>query len=185
VQYLLQKVKLDPAKDVTFVQVGGGVALVAAVKAGRIDGFLLSAPSPYLLERDKVGTVIIKNSAGEGPPEFKDFAFETIAVLKSYAIANPDIVKAYTLSLNQAQDWMKAHPDEAVAALKPYFPDTDEATLKLSFDATMPAMSKYGKLGEAAVANQLRVLKEIGALTDTPSPAEGVLWTNAFTDAPK
>jgi ABC-type nitrate/sulfonate/bicarbonate transport system substrate-binding protein len=103
------------------------------MKANRIDAFLLSAPAPYLLERDKVGTVLIKNSAGQGPPEFKDFAFETISTLKSYAEKNPDIVKAYSKSLSQAYDWMIANKADAVTLLKPYFPDTDEATLKISF----------------------------------------------------
>ena len=74
---------------------------------------------------------------------------------------------------------MKAHPDEALAALKPYFPDTDEATLKLSLDATIPAMSEHGKLTEAAVSNQLTVLKSIGAIKTIPSAAKGVLWTDA------
>ena len=87
--YLLRKAGFDPEKDATFVQIGGGQALVAAMKAKRIDAFMLSAPAPYLLERDKVGTVILKNSAGEGPPEFGDFAFECIAVLKSWAEKNP------------------------------------------------------------------------------------------------
>jgi NitT/TauT family transport system substrate-binding protein len=184
IQYLMQKVGLDPQKDATFVQVGGGQALVSAVKTGRIDGFLLSAPSPYLVQKDKAGTVIIRNSAGEGPPEFKDFAFETISTLKSYAAAHPDVVKAYSLSLNEAQDWMKAHPKEALATLKTYFPDTDDATLKLSFDATVPAMSEHGKLTEAAVENQLTVLKSIGAISSMPSAAEGVLWTGAYNTAP-
>ena len=53
--YLLRKAGLDPEKDATFVQIGGGQALVAAMKAKRIDAFMLSAPAPYLLERDKVG----------------------------------------------------------------------------------------------------------------------------------
>lgn len=184
VQYLMQRAGLDPEKDATFVQIGGGVALVSAIKAGRIDGFLLSAPSPYIVEKDKAGMVLIRNSAGEGPPELKDFAFTTLAVLKSYAEAHPDVTKAYMLSLNQAQDWMKAHPAEALAALKPYFPDTDEATLKLSFDAIVPAMSEHGKLTETAVANQLNVLKKLGAIDGAPSPAEGVLWTGKYNVAP-
>ncbi len=102
----LLKGGFDPEKDATFVQIGGGQALVAAVKAKRIDAFMLSAPAPYLLERDKVGTVVLKNSAGEGPPEFGDFAFECIAVLKSWAEKNPRLVEAYIRSLNQAYDWM-------------------------------------------------------------------------------
>ena len=106
--YLLRKAGFDPEKDATFVQIGGGQALVAAMKAKRIDAFMLSAPAPYLLERDKVGTVMLKNSAGEGPPEFGDFAFECIAVLKSWAEKNPRLVEGYIRSLNQAYDWMLA-----------------------------------------------------------------------------
>ena len=149
-------------------------------KANRIDAFLLSAPAPYLLERDKVGTVLIKNSAGEGPPEFKDFAFETISTLKSYAEKNPDVVKAYSKSLSQAYDWMIANKADAAALLKPYFPDTDEATLKISFNALVPALSPHGKLSEAAVKNQLEVLKSVDAIKTIPSTVEGGLWTNKY-----
>ena len=60
-QYLLRKAGYDPEKDATFVQIGGGQALIAAMKAQKIDAFMLSAPAPYVLERDKVGTVLIKN----------------------------------------------------------------------------------------------------------------------------
>ncbi len=162
------------------MQIGGGQALVAAMKARRIDAFMLSAPAPYLLERDKVGTVVLKNSAGEGPPEFGDFAFECIAVLKSWAAKNPQVVEGYTRSLNQAYDWMLANRPAAIAHLKKYFPETDEATLKISFDALIPAIRKGGRLTQAAVTNQLNVMKAIGAVQGTPDTAEGVLWTNAY-----
>ena len=178
--YLLRKAGFDPDKDATFVQIGGGQALVAAMKAKRIDAFMLSAPAPYLLERDKVGTVILKNSAGEGPPEFADFAFECIAVLKSWAEKNPKVVEAYTRSLNEAYDWMLQNRPAALAHLKKYFGDTDEATLKISFDALIPAIRKGGKLTSAAVNNQLTVMKAIGAIEAAPDPSEGVLWTNAY-----
>ena len=106
-------------------------------------------PAPYLLERDKVGTVILKNSAGEGPPEFGDFAFECIAVLKSWAEKNPRLVEGYIRSLNQAYDWMLANRPAALAHLKKYFAETDDATLKISFDALIPAIRKGGRLTQA------------------------------------
>jgi NitT/TauT family transport system substrate-binding protein len=178
--YLLRKGGYDPEKDATFVQIGGGQALVAAMKAKRIDAFMLSAPAPYLLERDKVGTVMLKNSAGEGPPEFGDFAFECIAVLKSWATKNPQLVEAYTRSLNQAYDWMLANRPAALVHLKKYFPETDDATLKISFDALIPAIRKGGRLTQSAIANQANVLKAIGAVEGNVDTTEGVLWTNAY-----
>jgi hypothetical protein len=85
-------------------------------------------------------------------------------------------VKAYSLSLNEAQDWMKA-----LAAQKSDFPDTDDATLKLSFDATVPAMSEHT---QSAVVNQLTLLKSIGDITSSPSLADGILWTDAYNFSP-
>jgi len=178
--YLLRKAGFNPETDATFVQIGGGQALVAAVKAKKIDAFMLSAPAPYLLERDKAGTVLIKNSAGDGPPEFADFAFECIAVLRSWAEANPQAVEAYIRSMNQAYEWMVGNKDAAVASLKSYFPETDEATLRISFNALIPAIRKGGKLTQTSIANQANVLKAIGALDAPPDTAEGVLWTNKW-----
>jgi ABC-type nitrate/sulfonate/bicarbonate transport system substrate-binding protein len=178
--YLLKKAGHDPEKDATFVQIGGGQALVAAVKAKKIDAFMLSAPAPYLLERDRVGTVLVKNSAGDGPPEFGDFAFECIAVLRSWAEANPKTVEAYIRAMNQAHEWMVANKDAALVALKSYFPETDEATLRISFEALVPAIRRGGKLTQTAIANQVSVMKAIGALETAPDTAEGVLWTNRY-----
>jgi sulfonate transport system substrate-binding protein len=178
--YLLRKAGFNPETDATFVQIGGGQALVAAVKARKIDAFMLSAPAPYLLERDRAGTVLIKNSAGEGPPEFGDFAFECIAVLKSWAEANPRTVEGYIRAMNQAHEWMLANKDAAVAALKTYFPETDEATLRISFEALLPAIRPGGKLTQTAIANQVSVLKAIGAVEGAPDTTEGVLWTNKW-----
>jgi NitT/TauT family transport system substrate-binding protein len=179
-QYLLRKAGYDAEKDATFVQIGGGQALVAAMKAKRIDAFMLSAPAPYILERDKVGTVVLKNSAGQGPTEFANFAFESIAALKSWAQQNSRVVGAYVKALNQANAWMRTNTAEAVRLLKPYFADTDEATLRLSFTALVPAVRKDGKLDQAGVRNQIDVLKAIGAIDYVPDTKEGVLWTNQY-----
>ena len=180
VQYLMGKVGLDPEKDATFVQIGGGTALVAAVKSGAIDGFMLSAPAPYILENDKSGTILIKNSAGEGPDELKNFAFESIATRKSYAENNPEIVIAFTRSLNQAYQWLIENRAEALEALKVYFPETDMGTLSLSVDSLIPAIMPGGTLSAEAIQNQLDVWVSFGYVESSPSSAEGVLWTNKY-----
>ena len=179
-QYLLRKAGFDPEKDATFVQVGPGLALVAAMKSRRIDAFMLSAPAPYLLERDGVGTVLIKNSAGDGPPEFADFAFESIAVLRGWAERHRPVVTAYIRALNETYTWMVANRTAALRALQPFFPDTDGATLRLSFEALIPAIKPGGRLSERAVRNQAQVLVAIGALDAMPATREGVLWTNRY-----
>ncbi len=179
-QYMLRKAGFNPERDATFVQIGGGNALVAAMKARRIDAFMLSAPAPYILEKDKVGTVLIKNSAGQGPPEFADFSFESIAVMKSWAEQNTRTVEVYAKSLNEAYDWMVDNRATALKLLKIYFADTDDATLALSFDALIPSIKKGGRMSEAGVKNQVDVLLAVGAINARPETREGVLWTNKY-----
>ncbi|MDR7460367.1 MAG: hypothetical protein QN139_11310, partial [Armatimonadota bacterium] len=64
--------------------------------------------------------------------------------------------------------------------LQPFFPDTDAATLRLSFEALIPAIKPGGRLSERAVRNQAQVLVAIGALDAMPATREGVLWTNRY-----
>ena len=87
---------------------------------------------------------------------------------------------AYVKALNQANAWMRTNTAEAVRLLKPYFADTDEATLTLSFTALVPAVRKDGRLDQAGVRNQIDVLKAIGAIDYVPDTKEGVLWTNQY-----
>jgi hypothetical protein len=89
-------------------------------------------------------------------------------------------MEGYIRAMNQAHEWMLANKDAAVAALKTYFPETDEATLRISFEALLPAIRQGGKLTQTAIANQVSVLKAIGAVEGAPDTTEGVLWTNKW-----
>ncbi len=56
------------------VTVGGGSALLATLKTRQIDAFHLSAPTPYLAQREGFGEIIIKASAGD-VPELTNFLY--------------------------------------------------------------------------------------------------------------
>lgn len=58
-----------------------------------------------------------------------------------------------------------------------FFPEADDATLRISFDALIPAIRKGGRLTQSDVSTQLSIMKAIQAKPDT---SEGVLWTNAY-----
>jgi len=100
--------------------------------------------------------------------------------MKSWANANIATVEAYTRSLNEAYNWMLTDRPTALRLLKVYFPETDDATLALSFNALIPAIKKGGRLSQQAVKNQIDVLTSIGALNGQADMREGVLWTNQF-----
>ncbi|MBI3002255.1 MAG: ABC transporter substrate-binding protein [candidate division NC10 bacterium] len=83
-RYYLKRAGMEPDRDVQIVAVGGGASLLAALRTRQIDAFHLSAPTPYLAERDGFGAIVVKSSAGD-VPELDNFLYTGISVHKDYA----------------------------------------------------------------------------------------------------
>lgn len=179
-KWFMLQAGLNPDTDAEFVAVGGGAALLAALETGQIDAYMLSAPTPYMAENAGFATVFIQNSAGD-VPQFRDYAFESIVVTREWAEANPELVEAYARAMDRANQFLYENTDEALAILgEKYFPDTDPETLRISLEATLPAINPDGDLSEEAIINQLQVLIDLGEFDEMPDTSEGVLWTNQY-----
>ncbi|MGQ0551214.1 MAG: ABC transporter substrate-binding protein, partial [Armatimonadota bacterium] len=100
-RYYLKKAGLNPDRDVQIISVGGGAGLLAALRTRQIDAFHLSAPTPYVAERDGFGVVIIKSSAGD-VPDLDNFLYTGIAVHNVYANKYGDVLKRWTKAANKA-----------------------------------------------------------------------------------
>jgi ABC-type nitrate/sulfonate/bicarbonate transport system substrate-binding protein len=181
-RYFMKQVGLAPDRDATFVPIGNAAALLGALKAGRIDGFMLSPPAPYLAEKQGFGQVLIKSK--ESLPVFKEYDFTSVAVRESYATKNPDAVKGYSAAVSEASKWMLEHRDEALQDLHDrHFQDTDLPTLKLSLDLFLEAMNPDGTMSAQAIQNQISVLSSLGALKDAGSVPVSDLMTTQYTAA--
>ncbi|HLJ21635.1 MAG TPA: ABC transporter substrate-binding protein [Stellaceae bacterium] len=178
-RYFLIKAGLDPERDATLIQIGGVPALDSAFRSGRIDAFLLSPPLPQTLESAGIGTILIRNTAGE-MPELTDTCYDALFTTAEYARANGPALKAYAQAVQDAVKWIKGHRDEALKLLgEKWFKDTKPESLALSLDALMPAVSSSGRFTEAAVRKYLDIFKSIGQSADA-DVTEGVLWSNEF-----
>ena len=178
-RYFLKRVGLDPDKDAQLVQVGGVPALAAALKSGRIDGFMLSPPLPQTLEKEGAGRIIIKNTMGD-VQELSNVTYVAHAVTEPFARHNPQLVRAYNRATSRANTWMRRNPDEALRILNAkYFSDTPADVLRLSWEALLPAISADGQFTETAIKSYLQVFEFIGQgmRVDT---SEGVFWTNRY-----
>jgi ABC-type nitrate/sulfonate/bicarbonate transport system substrate-binding protein len=179
-KWFLTQAGLNPDTDANFVAVGSGAALLAALESGQIDAYMLSAPTPYTAQNEGIGTILIQNSAGD-VPQFSDFAFESITVRRQFAEEHPELVEGYSRAMDRANQFLLEHTDEALTILHDkYFPDTDMDTLRISLEATLPAINPDGDLSEQAIINQLQVLIDLGIIESMPDTSEGVLWTNQY-----
>jgi ABC-type nitrate/sulfonate/bicarbonate transport system substrate-binding protein len=178
-RYFLVKAGLNPDKDANLVQVGGVPALAAAFRSGRIDAFLLSPPLPQTLEREHLGQIIVRNTAGD-VPDFKNTTYTTLFTSADYMRTNTPALQAYARAVTKATAWIRANKADALRILgQKYFQDTPADSLAISLDATLPAISPDGRFTEAAVAGYLNIFKAIGQPVTAPT-REGVLWTNAI-----
>jgi NitT/TauT family transport system substrate-binding protein len=179
-RYFMKQVGLNPDSDATFIPIGAASDLAGALQAGRIDAFMLSPPGPQFAEKQGFGVVMIQGN--KSLPVFKTYDFTSVAVTKTYAAGHPKIVAAYVKSVQQATRWMLAHPAQAAQLLhKNQFSDTDMPTLSLSLNLFLKTANPTGLMTRAGVANQVTVLKAMGAMTGATPLANGILWTDKYT----
>jgi NitT/TauT family transport system substrate-binding protein len=170
---------LDPEKDVQIVRIGSFGGLVAATKSRQIDGYMLSPPSSLEAEKQGFGKVIIKLSNGDVSALSK-FSFMTFCTTKDYEQKNTATVAAFTKTVQEANDWMHQHPDDAIKILQTTFPTVDGGAWRDGFHAILPAMSKNGRFNKEDVVRAYDFYKEYGVIRAIPDTNEGVTWTNKY-----
>jgi len=125
-EYVLNKNKLVPGKDVTvdtsiqFALMGG------AFTAGKGDYVTLFEPVASALEREKKGYILtsIGKESGEIP-------YTAYFAKQSYMKNNKKLIQKFTNALYKGQKWVDTHtPKQIAKAIKSSFPDTDLALLE-------------------------------------------------------
>ena len=178
-RYFMIRGGLDPKRDATLVQIGGGGALNAAFRTGRIDAFMLSPPFPQAAEKDGLGKILFNNTAGE-VPELTGMSYIVLFTSKDFAEKNRPAVRAYVASVQEALKWINDNRDEALKMLGArWFKDTKPDTLALSLDVLLPSLSPTGEFTRSSFDKFLNVYKTVGETVDIDL-TEGKLWTNEF-----
>jgi NitT/TauT family transport system substrate-binding protein len=178
-RYYLKRAGLNPDRDVQIISVGSGAGLLAALRTRQIDAFHLSAPTPYIAERDGFGVVVIKASAGD-VPELDNFLYTGISVHNVYANKNGEVLMRWTKAVNRANKLMRQDQAAAVTHLRKHFPRTDPALLALALREIIPALSEDGTMSEAMMDKHLQFMVDDGLIPSKPSAKEGLLWTNRY-----
>ncbi|MDR7417332.1 MAG: ABC transporter substrate-binding protein [Armatimonadota bacterium] len=178
-RYYLKRAGLSPDRDVQMLSIGGGAGLLAALRSRQIDAFHLSAPTPYIAERDGFGVVVIKASAGD-VPELDNFLYTGIAVHNVYANRNGDVLRRWTKAVNRANKLMRQDQAAAINHLRKHFPRTDPVLLTLALREIIPALSEDGTMTEQMLEKHLQFMLDDGQIPFKPSAKEGILWTNRF-----
>lgn len=179
-RYYLRKAGLTPGRDAEMVQIGSPASLVGALRLGRIDAFMLTPPTPQLVELEGFGTILIYGTKGD-VKELDDYPYTGISVRANWSRQNRDTIIKFVRALHQARRVIATDKERALGGLRMFFPRMEEHVLRAGYDAMIPALSEDGSLTEAIVKRFLDLGFEIEILTGArPSEKDGVLWTNDF-----
>ena len=132
----LQKLGLDPDKDVTLTSVNNVPAILAAMQSGQVAAGALSMPT--YSQAKKLGLKTLVNVADLG---FK-YPSSWLAVRKSFIERDREAVTRLVRSITEAIAYELAHPIETQAVIGKYAQITDQALLKESYDTLVPYLNK-------------------------------------------
>jgi ABC-type nitrate/sulfonate/bicarbonate transport system substrate-binding protein len=113
----------------------GQPAMLAAMDSGAIQGFIGGAPfwaAPLL---KGTGVVWLSGPKGELPAEFSPISLAHVQALRSFAEANPALVKQMNDVMVELTKAIDERPAEVKAAVAKLYPNLDTGTLDLLFAA--------------------------------------------------
>ena len=162
-RFLLQKAGLQPS-DVKMVAIGAPQAMISALEAGSIDGFVISlGPDQTAVARG--GVMWIDNLRGD-IPGLSPFPMVSLYTMQSYAEQHPDVVRRVVRATQRASKEMSERSvDEIMAVLKPRYASMDPKVLRLCIQAFKPSLNVSGAVTKEMAQNLLAFMPEAKGIT--------------------
>lgn len=184
-RYLLKKGGIDPETQGKLVSIGSPPNLLAALRTGQIDAFMLTPPTPNVAEIEGFGTVFIEASRGE-IEDLNDFPYSGFSAREEWLQEeeNHEATVRFVAGLIQAGELIRSEPDQAIEHLAAYFPDMEREALEAGFEDMIPSIPDDPALEPAMVQRMINIIVEqnIFELREVPSAEEGELWTNLYVE---
>jgi ABC-type nitrate/sulfonate/bicarbonate transport system substrate-binding protein len=183
-RWLAAKGGLDPKTDIKVAQVGGPVALQAALENKRIDAFVLSPPEGYLAAKSGAGTILV--ALGDEFPLLAHQPYLVLVAKKPIDDKMSELIVKTARALQAASSALVKEPEPTAAAIqKQFFAKADPAAIAAAVKAMNSGVADGGRLDVKAFENQFVFSKEVGTVFGKDFDAaasENDIWTNQFVE---
>jgi NitT/TauT family transport system substrate-binding protein len=171
---------LNPDRDMTITPIGGGGSMLAAFGQKRIDGYALSAPTSTTGIARFGGAMLFDFARGEYPP-FADILFYTLIARNDWIVGKSELAQKLVRGLWKGLRYMKANPDDAREAVRPFFTQVPNAEFDLAWKLTLPSFRDNPRIEESGMLKDYKFLEEGEQKPVTVPIADS--YTNAVVDA--
>jgi NitT/TauT family transport system substrate-binding protein len=166
-EWLAKQIALQqgwPASAITTVPLGDPKAYVAALKTGNVDAFVAGTEVGYDLQERGQGKVLLDFGT-----VVKDFHTHIIYARTDFVSSRPELVKRFLTGWFRSVAYMRTHRDETIALGAKVEGMSPEA-MGLTYDATMPMMSRDGSFSQRALDHLAQSFVDLGILDQAPNP---------------
>jgi len=146
---VLKRFGLDPAKDLTILQVGTQPSRFQALVAGVIDATIISPPLD--LTAKKQGFLILVNIAELGIP----YPQQSIETTDRFARENPRMVKNFLKGFMEGVHYAATHKDETKKTITKYLKTTDPEILEATYQSYLQVTNQDGYPNLEGVRNAM------------------------------
>jgi NitT/TauT family transport system substrate-binding protein len=158
----LKKLKLQPQKDVTIIQIGDTPARIGGMLSGAIEGASLSTSERELAVRN--GFNILADNAGV------EFPGNAIVTTRAYLKSNREDVKRFLRGVTDVIQFAKAQPERTRRLLQEVYRQNDESVVATRYEAMIEIFPNYPYLTKGAVHSFGEILREEGRVKEPLDP---------------
>jgi NitT/TauT family transport system substrate-binding protein len=166
--YALQKAGVDPAHDVRFVQAGPAGGRFQALKSGRLDAAILSAPYKWMA--DEQGLTSLGGQAKDVSPNWPK---HEIVAKVGFLDKNPGTAKAFLRSHVAAIRLARAQPEMAIEILARNL-KYSTAYAKQAYEDVIGGFDERGRLPDASMSTFWDIMTKSNEVK-APWPNEKIL----------
>jgi NitT/TauT family transport system substrate-binding protein len=168
-RFALKELNLDPAKEITILQIGGEQARIGALKAGHIDAGLVDASLTPMMR--SLGFNILYSFL-DSPLRFQ---FTCVAASKAYLKQNPETVRKFMRGFVEGIKYYKSNKTQTVNIMSTWMRTEDKEGVGRAYDI-------YAKILEQKPYPSLEGLKAVLDVTSVKEPKAKVAKPEQFVD---
>jgi len=150
----LKKLKLQPHKDVTLIQIGDTPARIGGMLSGAIEAATLSSSERELALRNGFHVLV--------DPSDVEFPSNAVVTTRSFMKANRDDAKRFVRSLVEVIRLVKTEPERTKKLLHEIYRQNDAGVIGKRYDAMLELFPDFPYLSKAAVQSFLEILRDEG-----------------------